>query len=92
VRANLPGWSASVTQVIGVPEPTFRVIVNRSRVYPPGGLARRVSGGLARRVSGGLARRVSGGLARRVFCPPSFLSAVFVAEWPADHLMTVSFT
>ena len=84
MRANLPGWSASVTQVIGVPEPTFRVIVNRSRVYPPGGLARRVSGGLA--------RRVSGGLARRVFCPPSFLSAVFVAEWPADHLMTVSFT
>ena len=76
MRANLPGWSASVTQVIGVPEPTFRVIVNRSRVYPPGGLA----------------RRVSGGLARRVFCPPSFLSAVFVAGWPADYLMAAPFT
>ena len=35
MRANLPGWSASVTQVIGVPEPTFRVIVNRSRACPP---------------------------------------------------------
>jgi len=53
VRANLPGWSASVTKVIGVPEPTFRVIVNRSRVYPPLEGLRAVF--LVRRLCGGVA-------------------------------------